>query len=114
MNAQTQSRPANRFWATVSRPPWRTIVPAVLLLCVLLSIYAVWSPGLEIKDGRFDLQKNGIWIQHGWLGDDDWFRKSKKPNAIGTFRDAAKIRELANLLRNNHITEVFPHLCPTR
>jgi hypothetical protein len=71
----------------------------------------LWSPGLVITDGRNDLKANGIWIQHGWLGDNGWFsRTGKDPNL---FRNTEKIRELKALFQNHHITDIYPHLCPS-
>lgn len=76
------------------------------------SIYTLWSPGVDIKDGRHDFGRNGIWIQHGWLGDDDWFERNQKKDRIPYFRNVAQIQEFASLLRKHHITDIFPHLCP--
>lgn len=75
--------------------------------CVLA--YLAWSPGKQIRDGRHDLRSNGIWISHGWLGDDEWFvnRRDK-----AHFRDALQIQKLAAKLRNHGVRYVFPHLCP--
>lgn len=72
--------------------------------------YLLWSPGRQILDGRHDLRTNGIWIQHGWLGDDSWFQSNKRDKS--RFRDDRKIRELAKLLRSHGIKYVYPHLCP--
>jgi hypothetical protein len=60
-----------------------------------------------------DLKQNGIWIQHGWLGDDNWFLENQKLDRIGHFRDRSKIKELALLLKEHNIKDIFPHLCPT-
>ena len=54
------------------RPPWRTFL---LLLASLALAYSLWTPGTDIIDGRHDLRNNGIWLQHGWLGDDTWFER---------------------------------------
>jgi len=75
--------------------------------------YTVWSPGLDIRDGIHDLGSNAIWLQHGWLGSDDWFRRNKKVELIKKFRGDQQIQGLAALLRQHHIVDVFPHLCPT-
>ncbi len=74
--------------------------------------YRVWTPGLDVIDGRHDRGRNGIWLQHGWLGFDDWFRREKKQDQRAAFRDAANIQRLANLLHAQHITDVFPHVSP--
>jgi hypothetical protein len=60
------------------------------------------------------LGHNAIWLQHGWLGHDSWFIENERIDRLPRFRSAAKIRELAQTLRQNHITDVYPHLCPTR
>lgn len=102
------------WWQAVRRPPWRTIVPAVTLLLAVLVARAAWSPGRDVTDGRHDLGQNGIWMQHGWLGHDSWFTENDRTDRLPRFRSAAKIRELAASLKKQHITDVFPHLCPTR
>lgn len=102
-----------RFWRLITRPPWRTIVPTAGVLLVGWGAYLLWQPGLDIRDGHDDLGMNGIWIGHGWCGGDDWFVVNGKKNEAANFRNPGRIRELASLLRNNHITDVFPHLCPS-
>ena len=72
--------------------------------------YFVWSPGKSLTDGRHDLGQNGIWLQHGWLGDDEWFARTGRDPRL--FRDVERIRSLAATLDAHHITDVFPHLCP--
>jgi hypothetical protein len=89
------------------------IVGAALVLggsCALLMAYAIWAPGTIITDGRHDLDSNGMWLQHGWLGSDEWFARTKKDPVL--FRDLRKIRELKKLLEEHHIAYIFPHLCP--
>lgn len=98
----------------LKRPPWRTVVPLLALLMVGLVIWAVWAPGQKVTDGRHDRGRNGIWLQHGWLGHDSWFTENNKTDRLQRFRDVAKIRELATMLRKQGITDVYPHLCPTR
>src|SRR5687768_9346915 len=99
-------------WSRLMRPPWRTVVAGALLLLVVGLAYILWRPGLDIRDGRHDRQRNGIWIGHGWLGADVWFTENNKTNQFSRFRDPTRIRELATKLRAHHITDVFPHLCP--
>jgi len=62
-----------------------------------------------IRDGRHDLRTNGIWIQHGWLGDDSWFQRNHRDKAL--FRSDQKVQELADLLGSHGVKYVFPHLC---
>jgi len=76
-------------------------------------VYSRWTPGQEIRDGRHDLGRNGIWIQHGWLGNDFWFSHNKKEYKKSYFRNSDQLQRLAVLFREHHITDIFPHLCPT-
>jgi hypothetical protein len=98
------------FLKKVLRPPWRTIIPGALLLVLVPVSYLVWSPGDEVIDGRHDKNANGIWLQHGWLGDDEWFQRTKRDK--NAFRNDVEIVCLSELLRKNHILYIFPHLCP--
>jgi hypothetical protein len=101
-------------WKFAKRPPWRTIFGGATLVLLLLFVRWVWSPGHYITDGRHDLGQNGIWLQHGWLGADSWFIENGKTERIPLFRNTAKVRGLASLLRRNHFTDVYPHLCPAQ
>jgi hypothetical protein len=100
------------FWQTIKRPPWRTVFAGGALLLGLGMAYAFWTPGLDLRDGRYDRGRNGIWIAHGWLGADQWFIQYRKTNEFVRYRDPERIRELAAKFRRHHITDVFPHLCP--
>jgi len=97
----------------IKHPYLIIILSCIILLLFSLLGYVLWSPGVDIKDGRYDLGRNGIWIQHGWLGDDSWFAQNHKEDRIPYFRNSAKILELADQLNKHHIADVFPHLCPT-
>ncbi len=89
------------------------IITITLLLLFSLFLYSRWTPGEDLTDGRHDLKMNGIWLQHGWLGDDGWFIDNRKKDRIKYFRDPDEIQKLASLLREHNITDIFPHLCPT-
>lgn len=101
------------FWKAILRPPWRTIIGGILTLAIFLGSYTAWQPGRDIRDGRHDLGKNGIWLSHGWLGGDKWFAENSKTNELPKYRDLASIHALAEKLRRYHIQDVFPHLCPS-
>lgn len=101
-------------WGRLKQPPWRTIIPGFGLLALLLCAFWLWRPGLDLRDGRHDRGRNGIWIGHGWLGADEWFQDNDKLAQVPRFRNVERIRALATLLKENGITDVFPHLCPGR
>ena len=82
------------------------VISAVLALFAFAA-YSLWAPGREITDGRHDLGRNGIWIQHGWLGDDGWFARNRKVDRKANFRDPERIRELAALLRRGAVVAAF-------
>jgi len=94
----------------LNRPPLRTILLLVAVLGILGLTYLLWSPGERVFDGRHDLKTNGIWIQHGWLGNDLWFQRNQKDKM--SFRSDQRIQDLANLLASHGVKYVFPHLCP--
>lgn len=96
----------------IRKPPWRTIVPGCTLLLTIVAVYHLWTPGLDVQDGRDDRKHNGIWLGHQWFAADSWFRENGKGGQAHSYRDPQVIRNLAVLLRSNHITDIFPHLCP--
>lgn len=99
-----------KVWQHLKRPPWRKGLLLFSILGVLGFVYVVWSPGARVRDGRHDLRSNGIWIQHGWLGDDSWFHRNRKDKTL--FRNDQQIQNLAALLVSHGMKYVFPHLCP--
>jgi hypothetical protein len=91
---------------------WRPLLACLIIAGILGAGYGLWTPGQTVTDGRHDRGKNGMWLQHGWLGDNNWFKRYKKnPHH---FRDPTKIQQLRKRLRRHHITDIYPHLCPAR
>ena len=88
----------------------RAVIGGAILVLVIVG-YLLWSPGTVITDGRHDLGHNGIWMAHGYLGDDAWFARNGRTDA-GAYRDAVRLKATAEVLRRNHITDLFSHLCP--
>ena len=97
----------------IKYPVCLTILGIAFFVVLFFLFYVLWSPGVDIKDGRYDLGRNGIWIQHGWLGDDEWFTRNQKQDRMPFLRDGTCIQEFASQLHKHHIMDVFPHLCPT-
>jgi hypothetical protein len=93
-------------------PSRRRLLLLILVLLVPLAAYMLWSPGLDVRDGRHDRGANGLWMQHGWLGDDAWFRRNDKESLKAKLRDPAFLAATAADLRTRHIRDLFPHLCP--
>jgi Glycosyl hydrolases family 18 len=83
----------------------------VILIAVLVLAYLVWNPGSSVTEGQHDLGRNGIWLGHGWLGDDVWFNENARDKS--QFRTRAAILKLKQELDTHGITDVFPHLTPT-
>jgi hypothetical protein len=100
------------MWRALKRPPWRTLVPGTGLLLALWCGYLLWTPGMDFRDGRHDRGRNGLWLSHGWLAGNDWFKRNGGTNGVAHYRDPQRIQELAERLRRHHITDIFPHLCP--
>jgi Glycosyl hydrolases family 18 len=95
---------------TLIQPPWRIPVACTFIVLLFLLLYQCWMPGKNITDGRHDLKHNGIWLQHGWLGDDTWFKQyNKNPQS---FRNSTAILKLKQQLLENHITNLYPHVAP--
>lgn len=63
-----------------------------------------------MENGVYDLRKNGIWLQHGWIGDDDWFKRNARDKS--KFRSDERTAQLAAQLKSHGIKYVYPHLCP--
>jgi hypothetical protein len=84
----------------------------VVLLVVVLA-YQLWSTGRSPEPGVHDRGHNGIWLQHGWIGDDLWYERYNKQSLKPTFRDREALDRLAARLRAHHITDLFPHLAPS-
>ena len=91
-------------------PSGRRILIWIVVLGLPFLAFRLWSPGLELRDGRHDKRTNGIWIQHGWLGDDGWFERNQRDKT--KFRDPAAAKNLAALFSEHGVRYVFPHLCP--
>jgi hypothetical protein len=82
-------------------------------IALTIVAYLYFPRGSQITDGKYDLGHNGIWLQHGWIGDDSWFKKYNKLDKISWFRNSKNILNLKGLLSSHHIEYVYPHLCPS-
>ena len=92
-------------------PSLRRAILWLLIPFLLFIAYTLWSPSTKITDGRFDLHRNAIWLQHGWLGDDAWFARNNRDKT--KFRSDEKINELLDKLQSHHFVYLYPHLCPS-
>lgn len=107
---QAPTRSLHAVWQKLQQPPWRTFfVAGVVFACAGIA-YLAWSPGERVTDGRHDRRMNGIWLGHGWLGDDAWFAENQRDPS--KFRVPQTRRPLAHLLASHGMKYVFPHLCP--
>lgn len=90
---------------------WLAVL-AGLAVCVLLG-YGLWSPGIEVTDGRHDTGTNGVWMSHRWLGDDAWFETNQRQHLRDRYRDPDYIGTTLSDLAERGIIDLFPHLAPT-
>jgi hypothetical protein len=91
----------------------RRILAGVVAAVLIAGLgYALWCPGLDVRDVRHDRGSNAVWLAHGWLGADEWFISNGKTNEFSRYRDARNVQTLAAKLRRNRIADVYPHLCP--
>lgn len=87
----------------------------VLLLSAsicLSIIYWLLPAGKDFNDSEHDKMENGIWLSHGFLGDDLWFKLNQRD--INLFRNREKLEELFAKLQKNHFKFIYPHLCPAK
>lgn len=96
------------------RPPQRTFAALLIIALALYIMHTIWQPGRDFTDGRHDKSTNALWLQHGWMGADSWFTENKREAKKPLFRNTEKLREFATLLKRNHVTDVYPHLCPVQ
>ncbi|UDQ98060.1 glycosyl hydrolase family 18 protein [Lentisphaerota bacterium WC36G] len=89
----------------------RITVVLGIIFAIFGIIYWIMPSGKLFTDGRFDLRQNGIWLQHGWLGDDIWFKRNNRDKT--KFRSEQKITELFTKMKKHSIKFLYPHLCPT-
>ncbi len=94
----------------------KSLVRITIALGVLLGIpallYWLWTPGSAGSRGEFNQGKNAIWLGHGWLGDDSWFKRNSRGPVL--FRSQDRIAELTRHLQSQQIRFVYPHLCPAQ
>ncbi|MCP4351051.1 MAG: hypothetical protein GY795_36760 [Desulfobacterales bacterium] len=100
------------YFTRLVKPCIRITTVSLIIISLFLLGYKLWTPGKMFTDGRHDLKKNGIWLQHGWLGHDNWFRRYKKNSS--RFRNPNRILKLRKLLAEHNIKYLYPHLCPTQ
>lgn len=80
-----------------------------VVIGLFITFYAVWSPGDNALRDSNNLQSNGMWIAHGWFGDQLWFKKYKKePSEY----DESKEYLLIHKIKILKIKYLYPHLCP--
>jgi hypothetical protein len=77
---------------------------------VLILVYAIWSPGFDPKQVPLNRHTNGIWMSHGWIGDDQWFKRNQRePNR---YHSPESLSRLKTLITDLDIVYLYPHLSP--
>ena len=88
---------------------FRVYIGLFVSLIILTCFYLLWSPGdKELKD-KNNFKENGMWLSHGWIGDDEWFKKNKRDPSQYDLGKQQLLREKVERLK---IKFIFPHLCP--
>ena len=88
----------------------RIITALAIIFGVLICGYWIWQPGSNAPLPVYT--DNAIWLGHGWLGDDVWFRSNNRDTTL--FRDVNRCQVLLQRLHDNGIATVYPHLCPAQ
>lgn len=81
----------------------RAIGKRLLVLALVGLAWLLWNPGTDLRDGRHDRRENGIWLAHGWLGADQWFRIYDKEVEKPSYRSPEALAALASRLRQHGI-----------
>lgn len=85
----------------------------LILLAMLWFLFLSFDLFDPNSDANWNLGHNGIWLQHGWLGDDTWFNKYDKQDLKKKLRNPAAIRNLVKNVQDSNIEYLFPHLAPS-
>lgn len=100
------------FFKKLSKSLLRISIALMVALGVPALLYWLWTPGQSNVQGKFDQERNAVWLSHGWLGDDSWFERNARNT--NSFRSQEKIATLLRQLKSQHIRFVYPHLCPAQ
>ena len=77
--------------------PLKSFFSLLLVMVVLTSC--------QTEDDHKLCHSNGIWISHGWLGDNAWFQRNARDTA--QYRDDDKIENLAILFAQHDIKYIY-------
>jgi len=115
---QSKTVARRQFGVWWRRRGWAGALFRIGTLCAAIAglgalAYLCWTPGLSVDDGRFNRGRNGIWIGHGWLGDDGWFSRNPQ-RVVADFRSAAARQALVRRLAAADIRCLYAHLCPAQ
>ena len=110
MSARSDSTPPLKSFLVI---PWQRLRRYAIALLLLCAGYMMWSPGEEVTHSPHDLETNGLWLQHGWIGDDLWYARHGKAGLKPQFRDREQIHKLADTIRHHNIRDLYPHLAPS-
>ena len=99
-----------RRWQKVNRIPWRGY--GIVLAVAAIAGWWLWSPGMDVRDGRDDRGRNGLVLDAGWLADDAWFSAHGGEEAKARHRDPIAVRDLVRKAREHRVTDVFVALPP--
>ena len=100
----------NPLIGKIAKSMLRIVIALTVILGIPAICYLFWQPGCDMPLPEY--RSNAIWIGHGWLGDDSWMLRNQRRKE--DFRSPEKITALLKKLSENHISIVYPHLCPAQ
>ena len=84
-------------------------LPIILMIILSVLGYWFWTPGEKALRVEGNFQENGLWLSHGWMGDDRWFIVNKRDPLK---YDSMAVEKLSITVKSLKIKYVFFHLCP--
>lgn len=100
----------------MNRKNFKYILLLVIVVCFAGLSHSIWFAEKSVANRQVNFNRgtNGLWMEHGWLGADSWFRENNKPAGYAAhYRQVEILSQLAAHFNKHDISDLFPHLAPT-